>query len=45
MASNTGFLSTSELDFSAIKSNLKTYLKNQTQFADYDFEGSNMSVL
>lgn len=42
---NTGFLSTSELDFNTIKTNLKTYLKNQTKFQDYDFEGSNMSVL
>lgn len=42
---NTGFLSTSELDFNTIKTNLKTYLKGQTKFQDYDFEGSNMSVL
>lgn len=45
MASNTGFLSTSELDFDSIKSNLKTYLKAQDRFADYNFDGSNMSVL
>ena len=45
MASNTGFLSTSELDFDSIKTNLKTYLKAQDQFADYNFDGSNMSVL
>jgi len=42
---NTGFLSTTELDFEAIKSNLKTYLKAQGRFADYDFEGSNINVL
>ena len=42
---NTGFLSTSDLDFSSIKNNLKTYLKNQSQFSDYDFEGSNINVL
>ena len=34
-----------ELDFFAIKEQLKNYLKNQTQFKDYDYEGSNMSVL
>ena len=45
MASNTGFLSTSELDFSSIRNNLKTYLQNQSQFTDYDFDGSNISVL
>ena len=45
MASNTGFLSTTELDFNSIKSNLKTYLQNQDQFSDYDFDGSNINVL
>lgn len=33
------------LDFDAIKSNLKTYLKSQRIFQDYDFEGSNINVL
>jgi len=33
------------LDFDTIKYDLTTYLKNQSQFADYDFTGSNMSVL
>jgi hypothetical protein len=45
MASNTGFLSTTELDFTAIKSNLITYLQAQDQFADYNFEASNFNVL
>jgi hypothetical protein len=45
MASNTSFLSTADLDFSAIKASLKTYLQGQSQFADYDFEGSNLNVL
>lgn len=45
MASNTGFLSTTELDFNSLRTNLKTYLQNQSQFTDYDFEGSNFSVL
>jgi len=43
MASNK--LSVSELDFDLIKDNLKTFLQNQTQFQDYDFEGSGFSVL
>ena len=34
-----------QLDFDGIKSNLKTYLIGQTEFTDYDFEGSGMSVL
>ena len=34
-----------ELDFDAIKSQFRTYLQTQTQFKDYNFEGSNMSVL
>lgn len=34
-----------ELDFDGIKKQLKTYLKGQDRFKDYDFEGSNMSVL
>lgn len=35
----------SELDFARLKENLKTFLSSQTRFQDYDFEGSNMSVL
>jgi hypothetical protein len=34
-----------ELDFEGIKNQLKTYLSTQTQFKDYNFEGSNMNVL
>lgn len=34
-----------ELDFFQIKEQLKAYLRGQTRFRDYDFEGSNMSVL
>lgn len=34
-----------ELDFDQIKSNLKTFLNAQTEFTDYDFEGSGLSVL
>lgn len=35
----------SELDFDRIKANLKTFLQGQSEFADYDFEGSALSVL
>ena len=45
MAVNNSRLRVTELDFDDIKTNLKTYLKAQTQFRDYDFEGSGMSVL
>jgi hypothetical protein len=43
MANNS--ISLVNLDFDTLKSTLKTYLKGQAQFADYDFDGSNMSVL
>ena len=33
------------LDFDGVKSSLKEYLKSQSRFKDYDFDGSNMSVL
>ena len=42
--SNTS-LNLVNLDFSAFKEQLKAYLKSQDIFKDYDFEGSNMSVL
>lgn len=42
---NTTFLATNELDFDTLKKNLKTFLRAQPQFADYDFDGSNLSVL
>lgn len=42
---NTGFLSTSELDFTQLKANLKTYLQGQDRFSDFDFDGSNINVL
>ena len=38
-------LEISELDFDGIKSNLKTFLSQQNEFTDYDFEGSGMSTL
>lgn len=39
------FLPTESLDFTTIRTNLKNYLKQQAQFQDYDFEGSNLAVL
>jgi hypothetical protein len=38
-------MSVSELDFDTIKTNLKTFLKGQSEFQDYDFEGSGLAVL
>ena len=43
MASNK--LEVSQLDFDAIKQNLKTFLQDQSEFQDYDFEGSGFAVL
>ena len=37
--------SIAQLDFDQIKTNLKEYLKGQTAFKDFSFEGSNMNVL
>ena len=42
MASN---LNVTELDFDQIKDNLKNFMKSQSQFKDYDFDGSGLSVL
>lgn len=41
----TDNLNVSESDFSTIKQNLKDFLKNQSQFLDYNFEGAAISVL
>ena len=38
-------LQVAELDFDTIKTNLKLYLKQQSEFQDYDFEGSGLDVL
>jgi hypothetical protein len=45
MATANTALRVTELDFDSIKNNLKTYLRNQPQFQDYNFDGSGMSVL
>lgn len=44
MAANTS-ISLIGLDFDTLKASLKSYLADQPQFADYDFDGSNMNVL
>ena len=38
-------LQVTELDFDQIKSNLRDFLRQQTQFQDYDFEGSGLNIL
>ena len=44
MATNQN-ITTSELDFDAIRNNLKTFLQGQDTFKDYDFEGAGLAVL
>ena len=43
MASNK--LEISALDFDQVKANLKTFLQSQSEFQDYNFEGSGFSIL
>jgi hypothetical protein len=43
MANNS--LNLASLDFDTIKANLKSHLRSQAIFKDFDFEGSNMAVL
>ena len=45
MASANNSLRVADLDFNSIRNNLKTYLKSQSEFTDYNFEGSGLSVL
>lgn len=45
MATANNALRVTELDFNSIRENLKTYLRSQSEFNDYDFDGSGMSVL
>jgi hypothetical protein len=45
MANNNKRITVSDLDFDNIKANLKTFLQGQSEFSDYDFEGSGLSVL
>ena len=44
MANGTTRLNVTEFDFDRVKTNLKTFLKAQTEFKDYDFEGSGMNT-
>lgn len=41
----TNRLQVTDLDFDTIKNNLKNFLKSQSEFSDYDFEGSGLNVL
>jgi hypothetical protein len=41
----TDRLRVTELDFDQIKQNLKTFLQAQSEFTDYDFEGSGLNIL
>jgi hypothetical protein len=45
MATSNKKINVTTLDFDDIKKNLKTFLSGQSEFQDYDFEGSAMSVL
>ena len=45
MAINESRLTVTEFDFDEVKNNLKLFLKAQTEFKDYDFEGSGMNIL
>ena len=45
MAIDDKRLIVSDFDFDDVKSNLKLFLEAQTEFTDYDFEGSGMNIL
>jgi len=45
MAATRKRLSVTEFDFDEVKDNLKVFMRNQTEFTDYDFEGSGLSAL
>ena len=45
MATTDKRLNVTELDFDDIKTNLKTFMRNQDSFSDYDFEGSGINAL
>ena len=44
MAANNA-LQLSSINFDGIKDNLKTFLQNQTELEDYDYESSTMQIL
>ena len=45
MAATRKRLSVTEFDFDEVKDNLKVFMRNQSEFKDYDFEGSGLSAL
>ena len=45
MATSANKIVVSDYDFDAIKTNLKNFLQGQTEFQDYDFEGSSLNIL
>ena len=45
MAVKSSQFNVTDVDFDDISRNLKSYLQGQSQFKDYDFEGSTLSVL
>ena len=45
MATTDKRLTVTDLDFDDIKTNLKTFMRNQDSFTDYDFEGSGINAL
>ncbi|MFN9953151.1 MAG: hypothetical protein ACK55I_08630, partial [bacterium] len=38
-------LTVTDLDFDTIKTNLRNFLRQQSEFQDYDFEGSGLNIL
>ena len=45
MATEARRLDITEFDFDDVKDNLKTFLRAQNEFTDYDFEGAGMNIL
>ena len=45
MAVKSSNINATDLDFNDISDNIKTYLKGQEKFKDYNFEGANLNVL
>jgi len=45
MAVNDRRLNITEFDFDDVKDNLKVFLKGQSEFKDYDFEGSGRNIM
>ena len=45
MAVNDRRLNITEFDFDDVKDNLKVFLKGQSEFKEYDFEGSGMNIM